>query len=162
MHMDTGTPGQPLVEVRMDTVWVHDTISEPGPVVVREVVCEVPAAVDTDAILADYYTRRILSDTLHLRDVATVCITDTLFRNDIVGRAVTYDLAELTPEIICHNVPRNRYPARLALSAGVQLGRGQAAVAAGVRIRRAELLGAYDLRLHAPSITLKYDILQWQ
>lgn len=24
------------------------------------------------------------------------------------------------------------------------------------------ILGAYDLRLHAPSITLKYDILQWQ
>lgn len=148
---------EPVVELRIDTCWVHDTVRTAGPVVEREVVREVPASVDTAAILSAYFTERTLTDSFRLRDMATVWITDTLFQNDIVGRSVAYDLAELQPTVsIRHTRPR------LALSIGVQLGREQAAPMVGIRYKRAEVLGGYDFRLHAASITLKYDIWQWQ
>ncbi|MBR4533068.1 MAG: hypothetical protein IKO85_00770 [Bacteroidaceae bacterium] len=41
-------------------------------------------------------------------------------------------------------------------------GNEQAALVVGLRLKRAELGIGYDLRLHAPSVTLKYDIWQWQ
>lgn len=160
----------PMVRLQVDTLWVHDTLHVHHPAVVREVTRPVPAEVDTAAILAAFHTQRIYADTIRLRDAATVYISDTLEQNMISGRGVSYDLVQLEPTIIYDPPPageasfnnRRSSSARLALTAGVQLGREQAAVAAGLRIRRAEILGAYDLRLHAPSITLKYDILQWQ
>lgn len=160
-----------VVKLHTDTVWIHDTIRTAGPVVVREEVREVPAAVDTAAILSAYYTARTLSDTFHLRDVATVRITDTLLQNDIVGRHVDYDLAQVVPTAVTiypSETPTDRIasrigtPVRLALSLGAQLGSEQAAVMGGVRFKRVELVGAYDLRLRAPSITLKFDVRQWQ
>lgn len=151
----------PIVQLKIDTCWIHDTIRTAGPVVVREEVREVPAAVDTAAILSAYYTERILSDSFHLRDVATVRITDTLFANDIIGRHVDYDLALLQPTVTVTGNTRLTRP-QLALSVGVQIGREQAALMAGFRIKRAEVLGGYDFRLKSPSVTLKYDIKQWQ
>lgn len=156
--------GLPVVEVRIDTVWIHDTVRTAGPVVVREEVRQVPASVDTAAILAAFYTERTLTDSFHLRDVATVRITDTLFLNDIVGRRVDYELATLVPTaaVVAEGAStRQIQPCRLALSVGTQLGSAQAAVMAGLRYRRAELGVGYDLRLRAPSIILKYDIAQW-
>lgn len=153
----------PAVELRIDTVWVRDTIRTPGPVVIREEVRRVPADVDTAAILQRYYTARVLADTFRLRDLATVRVQDTLFQNNIVGRSVDYELATLIPRLEYSAPPKAAVaPPRLALSVGAQLGTEQAAVMAGVRLRRAEILGAYDLRLRAPSLILKYDIWQWQ
>lgn len=167
-HTDVAQPT--MVRLQVDTLWVHDTLHVHHPAVVREVTRPVPAEVDTAAILAAYYTQRIYADTIRLRDAATVYLSDTLEHNMLCGRGVRYDLMQLEPTIIYDPPPageaslnkRHSSSARLALTAGVQLGREQAAVAAGLRIRRAEILGAYDLRLHAPSITLKYDIIEWQ
>lgn len=151
----------PTVEVRIDTVWIHDTLYTAGPVVVREVVREVPARVDTAAVLAAFYTERTLVDTLQLRDVATVRITDKVFNNDIIGRQVDYDLATLDVSYDIRQ-PRKGTSPRLALSLGAQLGREQAAVMAGLRRKRSEFGLCYDLRLNVPSITYKYDVWQWQ
>lgn len=151
----------PAVEVRIDTVWVCDTILTPGPVVVREEVREVPAIVDTAEILQQYFTARVLADTFQLRDVATVRVTDTLFQNNIIGRAVDYDLAMLDISAE-YKGPEKPSQARLALSLGVQLGSEQAAVIGGIRYKRVEVGVGYDLRLRAPSILLKYDLWQWR
>ena len=151
---------EPIVELKIDTCWIHDTIRTAGPVVVREEVREVPAAVDTAAILSAYYTERIISDSFHLRDVATVRITDTLFANAIIGRQVDYDLALLQPSVTVSGANTRR--PQLALSVGVQIGREQAALMAGFRFKRTEVLGGYDFRLKSPSVTIKYDIKQWQ
>jgi len=155
------TDENPIVELHIDTLWLHDTILTAGPVVVREEVREVPADVDTAAIISSYFTARTLTDSFRLRDMATVRITDTLFQNDIIGRAIDFDLAQLDVSYDIHE-HRKGTPARLALTVGVQLGREQAALMGGVRFKRAELGVGYDFRLHAPSITLKYDIMQWQ
>ncbi|MBQ7496202.1 MAG: hypothetical protein IJT75_10755, partial [Bacteroidaceae bacterium] len=156
------TSEPPIVELRIDTVWVHDTIETPGPVVVREEVREVPARVDTAAVLQRYFTARTLSDTFHLRDVATVRITDTVFQNNIVARTIDYDLAKLDISLQRRKPRIGTPPARLALSVGVQLGSEQTAVIGGVRCKRTELGLGYDLSLHAPSIFFKYDLWQWQ
>lgn len=152
----------PMVEMRIDTVWVHDTIKTPGPVVVREEVREVPADVDTAAILQQYFTARTLSDTFHLRDVATVRITDTVLENNIVGRMVDYELAQLVPSAVTFYPSEKTLHSRLALTAGMQLGGEQAAVMGGVRFKRTELGLGYDLRLRRPSVFFKYDLWQWQ
>lgn len=154
------TSEPPMPELRIDTVWVHDTLETPGPVAVREEVREVPARVDTAAIVQRYFTARTLSDTFRLRDVATVRITDEVFRNDIVNRTIDYDLATL--DVSLQSWKPRATPARLTLNVGVQLGGGQAALMAGLRYKRTELAGCYDLCLHAPSIILKYDLWQWQ
>lgn len=145
----------PEVEVRVDTTWVHDTIVTAGPVVVREEVREVPAMIDTAEIIQRYYTARTLSDTFHLRDMATVRITDTVFENNIIGRTIDYDLASL-------QVSANVRPVRLALTAGMQVGANQAAVMGGLRFKRTEVGAAYDMRLRAPSVYVKYDLKQWR
>lgn len=151
------TADLPEVRLRIDTAWVHDTIVTPGPVIVRSEVRRVPADVDTADILRQHFTQKTLADTIRLRDMATVYIMDTVFRNNIAGRNVTYDMAMLEPKL----EGTAKRQARLALNVGVQLGQQQAAVMAGVRYKRIEAGLGYDLRLHAPSITLKYDILQW-
>ena len=157
------TSEPPIVELRIDTVWVHDTIFTGAPVMVKERVREVPASVDTAAIVAAFYTERTFSDTFHLRDMATVRITDAVVQNSIVGRTVDYDLATLQPRVVCFPSGKpTGTNARLALSVGVQLGGEQTAVMAGLRYGRTELAGGYDLRLKAPSVFLKYDLWQWR
>lgn len=153
-----------MVEMRLDTVWLHDTLYTAGPAVVREEVGEVPARVDTAAILAAFYTERTLSDSFRLRDLATVRITDKVFGNDIVSRVVDYDLGMMVPGAVSvtdRASTRDTQPCRLALTVGAQMGGEQAAVMAGLRWKRAEVLGGYDLRLHVPSVIFKYDVWQW-
>ena len=152
---------EPTVELRIDTMWCHDTIVKPGPVLVWEEVREVTADIDTMAIVQAYYTTRIMADTFRLRDMAEVHIVDTLVENKIIGRYIDYDLAQLDISYDIHET-RKGTPARLALTVGVQLGREHAALMGGVRFKRTELGAGYDFRLHAPSLTLKYDILQWR
>lgn len=160
----------PHVEVRMDTVWIHDTVVVSRPVPGKVIVRTVPAQVDTADILTAYYAVRTYTDTLQLRDVATVYIDDTVQENILRGRQMRYDLAQLQPRILydppnagnTHIGPRNgTSSARLALSVGVQLGSEQAAVMGGIRWKRTELGVGYDIRLHAPSILLKHDIGLW-
>ncbi len=144
------------VDLRIDTLWVHDTLQSPGPVEVKYREKTVPADVDTAAILQKYYTERIMADTLRLKDMATVYIRDTVYMNNIIGRYVDYDLARLD---ISATAPRAK---KWALSLGTSIGRQQAAVLAGIRYKRADIAAGYDFRQRAPMVTLKYDILQWQ
>ena len=161
----------PHVEVRMDTVWVHDTVFVRLPSLMTEVVRTMPATVDTEAVLASYFAVRTYADTLRLRDVATVYIADTVTENRLHGRQMSYDLAMMQPRIIYDppdkegtdfNPRKGTSTARMALSVGVQLGSEQAAVLGGVRWKCTELGVGYDMRLHAPSILIKHDIGLWQ
>lgn len=79
---------------KTDTVYLPgQTITKKVPVkgkdsfiyVPVEVVKPIPVKVDTQAILQDYYSVRIQSDSLITSDVR-VSITDTVYQNRIVGR----------------------------------------------------------------------------
>lgn len=159
-HRDT-SPDSLLVEVRIDTLWIHDTLHVYHPAVIRELTRPVPAEVDTAAILASHFMTRVYADTLRIADVATVHISDSVSENRLQSRSIDWVAAQLEP-VVTVTKPPNVVTPRLALSTGVQLGTKQATVVVGLRIKRAELLAGYDLRLHTPNITLKYDIWQWQ
>ena len=162
----------PRVEVRLDTLWLHDTIYRSLPPKVVEVVRPVPSAVDTSSVLSAYYAVRTYTDTLRLFDVATVYVDDTVTENSLRGRLFRYDLAQMQPRIayipsaeptgaVGGSGEKKAFP-RLALSVGVQLGREQASVMGGFRWKRTELGVGYDLRLHAASVMVKYDVWRWK
>lgn len=158
--------GPPVVELRIDTVWIRDTLTLRRPALVREVVREVPAAVDTAAILADYHAARAYADTLRIADVATVRLLDTVAENRLRSRHVAYDVMRLQPAAVALRPPDagarpSAAAPRLALTAGLQTGARQLAPALGLRYRRAAVLAAYDLRLRTPSVTLTFDIVTW-
>ncbi|MBO4906232.1 MAG: hypothetical protein J5486_04235 [Bacteroidaceae bacterium] len=92
--------------------------------------------------------------------MATAYILDTVSQNSIVSRSLSFDVAQLAVTATCQ--PLRPRPPRLSLSAGLQMGRHHLAPYAGLRMRRTEIGLGYDVRLHSPTITLKYDLFQWQ
>ena len=69
----------------------HETIVE------KEVKVEVPAIVDTAALLKDYYSKVLYKDVLVLPDsLGTVSVTDTISQNKILGRTFDAKVKERT------------------------------------------------------------------
>lgn len=69
----------------------HETIVE------KEVQVQVPAIVDTQALLKDYYSKVLYKDVLVLPDsLGTVAVTDTISQNRILGRTFDAKVKERT------------------------------------------------------------------
>jgi hypothetical protein len=69
----------------------HETIVE------KEVQVQVPAIVDTQALLKDYYSKVLYKDVLVLPDsLGTVSVTDTISQNRILGRTFDAKVKERT------------------------------------------------------------------
>ncbi len=69
----------------------HETIVE------KEVQVQVPAIVDTQALLKDYYSKVLYKDVLVLPDsLGTVAVTDTISQNKILGRTFDAKVKERT------------------------------------------------------------------
>jgi hypothetical protein len=69
----------------------HETIVE------KEVQVQVPAIVDTMALLKDYYSKVLYKDTLVLPDsLGTVSILDTITQNKILGRTFNASVKQRT------------------------------------------------------------------
>lgn len=67
----------------------HETIVE------KQIV--IPAVVDTQALLKDYYSKVLYKDTLFLPDsLGTVSVTDTISQNKILGRTFDAKVKERT------------------------------------------------------------------
>ena len=84
---------------------IHDTtevekikvVVKKGADIVHETIKEVqiPAIVDTNALLHDYFAKNIYNDTLHLPDnLGFVFLTDTITKNKIEGRKFTAKVKE--------------------------------------------------------------------
>lgn len=98
-------PCPEIPEVRIDTQYIYsepavDTIYQPGDTVYRkvkatipgkdsivfvEVIKPVPATIDTQAIIEDFYSKIIQVDSMKTEGV-TVHTIDTLYKNRIIGR----------------------------------------------------------------------------
>ena len=69
----------------------HETIVE------KEVQVQVPAIVDTQALLKDYYSKVLYKDTLILPDsLGTVSLSDTISQNKIFGRTFNASVKQRT------------------------------------------------------------------
>lgn len=77
-----------------DTIMVIDTVHIESPVKIRRIPVSVPALVDTQAILKDYFAKNIYQDTLIRTEVLSVVIRDTVEKNGLSGREVYYTLRQ--------------------------------------------------------------------
>lgn len=131
-----------------DTVTLRDTVYLPGPPVVREVPVPVPAEVDTAAILAQHYTERVYTDYIIDEPYLRVSLTDTVFRNRIIGRTANYT----------YRAPSVRLNA-LTLSAIA--GHHHLSLMLGYRRRRTELMAGYDIYNRSFLIGAKRELFIW-
>jgi hypothetical protein len=84
--------------LQIDTVWVEIRDTVPShPAEIQYIPKEVPAVVDTAAILRDYFAQRIYEDSTLIDEHLTLTIRDTISENTISGRSIAYDLR--IPEI---------------------------------------------------------------
>ena len=102
-----------VIKEKVDTIYKKivqtkyvkgDTIFQYKPI-----FFEVPANVNMDSIVKDYYTARIYADTLHLKDsLGYVHVIDTVFNNKLKGRNWTANIREkiIERELVVKDVPR--------------------------------------------------------
>lgn len=120
-------------EYRIDTIRMKsDTIIVSSPVLTKEIPCFIPSEVDTTAVLAQFYAKRVYTDTLHLQDFGTVTLMDTVLMNGIGSRNFTYDLT---------------FPVRKrkwSFGIGSFFHNGGAGAYGTVQYRHLQILGGYD------------------
>jgi hypothetical protein len=90
-----------LLKKTSDTVYRDTTIyvtkyTPLPPKIIREVI-EIPANVDTLAILTDYYSRYVYNDTIAIDSIGRAYIKDVITQNRIESREAKFDLQ--IPEI---------------------------------------------------------------
>lgn len=125
---------------------IHDTVYLPGPVVTKEIPVPVPAKVDTAAILAQYFTKRVYDDTLQTKFV-TMHLTDTVYQNTLLGRTASYTFT----------LPQRNH----SLTVGVIAGANTFALMGGYRYKRWLFSGGYDFANKASVFGASYTFSAW-
>ena len=92
-----------VIKHEIDTVDVIKTkvVTKKGEDIYHEVIVEkevqIPAVIDTAALLKDYYSKVLYKDVLVLPDsLGTVAVTDTISQNRILGRTFNANVRERT------------------------------------------------------------------
>lgn len=132
-----------------DTITLTDTIYRQAPSIVREVRVPVPSEVDTAAILATHYTKRIYTDTLINQPALRVIVRDTVWQNSLLERKA---VATYRPTIFRHT---------RSVSLGLAVSPSTFGVLAGYRIRGHEWMVGYDIHNRGLFTTYKQDLWQW-
>ena len=130
-----------------ETVVKHDTIRPviPKPEVI---VREVPAEVDTAAILADYFSEKHYLDTIIERPYLRVEMTDVISRNALLDRTVVVDYRQ---PVVYNN----------ALALGLDARRYSCVLFAGYRRRSWEFRAGYDLYNKSLVLGVSKDLWRW-
>lgn len=111
-YIKIGSKEYILLKNKVDTIWeVRDSLIPvyrpvPGP----RVEVEVPANVDTTAILKDYFSKNVYNDTIRLDSVGYVSVKDTISENFIYSREVyyNYEIPTITKTTIVKDKPVNQ------------------------------------------------------
>lgn len=90
-----------VIKHEIDTIDVIKTkvVTKKGEDIYHETIKEVqiPAIVDTAALLKDFFAKNIYKDTLHLPDsLGTVALIDTISKNKILGRTFNASVKQRT------------------------------------------------------------------
>jgi hypothetical protein len=112
--MVAGKPYEVIKEIH-DTIEIPKTkvVTKKGEDIYHETIKEVviPAIVDTNLILRDYFAKNIYNDTLHLPDnLGFVFLTDTITKNKIEGRKFVANVKEkvITNTTIVKELPKTK------------------------------------------------------
>lgn len=89
------------------------TVYKPGEKIYVEtpIYIDVPVDVDTNAIIKDYYSKRVYKDTIKLQDsLGFVSITDTIQENKLKGRLFYSNINKILVKdsIIVKQLPKNQ------------------------------------------------------
>lgn len=141
-----GTRRRSIVRVP-ETVVRYDTIRPaiPEPEVI---VREIPAEVDTAAILADYFSEKHYRDTIIERPYLKVEMADVISRNALLDRTIVVDYRQ---PVSYDN----------ALSLGLDAGRCSRVLSVGYRRKSWELRTGYDLGNRTIVLGISKTVLQW-
>lgn len=142
-------PMHPRTMPQGDTLVLTDTVYRQAPPIVREVRVSVPTEVDTAAILATHYTKRIYTDTLINQPTLRVIVRDTVWKNSLLERTA---ITTYRPTIFRHT---------RSVSLGLAVSPHTLGVLAGYRIRGHEWMVGYDIHNRGPFTTYKQDLWQW-
>jgi len=105
-----------VIKHTVDTLYVPtvQTVYKRGKDIYREVpvYVELPGRIDTVEVITDYYSKVVYKDTLKLKDsLGYVSITDTIFKNSILGRVWDSHINKITinDRMIVKELPKNQF-----------------------------------------------------
>ena len=131
-----------VIKHEIDTVDIVKTkvVTKKGEDIYHEVIVEkevqIPAVVDTAALLKDYYSKVLYKDVLVLPDsLGTVAVTDTISQNRILGRTWDAKVKEriIKEELIVKEPAKNQV--YYGLNAGFNKADYVSAIGAGVILK---------------------------
>lgn len=133
-----------------DTVTLTDILFLPMPVPGKYIIVEVPADVDTAAILKDYYTQKIYDDTLVHNNRMNLVLRDTVYNNKLLGRTVNYTLSNPVPKNESHE---------LMISGDV--GFKHQSIMLDYKLDRFHFRAGYDFYNKAPMAGVGFTLIKW-
>ena len=133
--------------IQPELIPVHDTIPGkiPEPIVKYR---EVPARIDTAAILAEFYAEKRYHDTIINKPYLKIELLDLVSQNKLLDRTIVYDYQ---PPKVYSN----------ALLVGAMLGHRHQSLYLGYRRRTWEFRAGYDLYNRAFIVGVSKDLWQW-
>ena len=142
--------GEKRASVITDTVTVRDSFPVYVPYPQLIIADTVFAEIDTAAVIADYYSRKIYADTLS-RSGVTVVIHDTVYNNSLANRYVEFDVSVpvgVNKKMNAINISFDGNPYSLNLIAGYTR-------------NRIEYRLGYDLYNRTPTVGIGIKLASW-
>lgn len=125
-----------------------DTMFLPPPTILVEVVSTPPEDIDTAAIIASYFARRVAADTIS-SEYVQVEIIDTITQNSLLGRQAVWTF--YPPKDISHS-----------FSMGTTLGRNHLMTYGELQMDEWAFLGGYDWYNRGVVFGVKYRFKVWR
>jgi hypothetical protein len=106
-----------VINRKIDTVYITKTsiVYRPGKKIPYKVLVEkpvyIPAKIDTNAIIHTYFSKILYKDTLKIDKIGYISVTDTLYKNKILGRSYSYEIKQPTIKdyMMIKELPRNQF-----------------------------------------------------
>ena len=116
-----------IVNRKIDTIYLtkDSIIYRPGKKIPYQVLVEkpiyIPAKIDTNAVINAYFARVVYKDTLKIDSIGYISVTDTLYKNKILGRSWAYQIQQKTIKdyMIVKETPRNQIYIGGSILAGI-------------------------------------------
>lgn len=144
-----------VIKHTIDTVYqpVIQTVYKNGKTIFRDIpiYTEVPADVDTNEILKDYYAKYTYKDTLKLKDsLGYIAVTDTIYKNRILNRVFDAKVNKITVKEVLYLEP--------APKPHLYLGGSLGSVGANPFIAPSLMLESKNNRIYNLSVGYSYDL----
>ena len=133
--------------IERDTILVKETVPEYRPMPSDTVYVEVPADIDTAAVVSAYYAKVVYVDKVPVESYGTVTIIDTVYQNGIDNRVIEYDLS----------FPTYTKKKKFSFSAGAFVYGSGFGPLLGARYKHLRISAGYDLKNKGPIGALQYE-----